>query len=190
MVYFIHNHLYLLIPFPDVAPPPPLSLLVTTVEKPYFSFSFFPFFFFLLFRATPAAYGDSQPRGRIRAAAASLLHCHSNTKSLTHWVRPGIDLTSSWIPVGFIAEPQLELWEPLFFYICEFVSFLLYSLVCWIFQVPPKETIIQENLRLNNNPLYIYTAFCLFICCCTLGLFHFLVLRIMLLWRWVYKYIF
>ena len=58
-------------------------------------------FLFLLFRATPAAYGGSQAWGRIRAVAASLhashsnagyephLHvtyttAHGNTRSLTH----------------------------------------------------------------------------------------------------------
>ena len=34
---------------------------------------------FFLFRATPAAYGDSQARGQIGAVAAGL--CHSNTGS-------------------------------------------------------------------------------------------------------------
>ena len=37
------------------------------------------FCFYLLFRAAPVAYGDSQARGLIRAAAASL--CHSNARS-------------------------------------------------------------------------------------------------------------
>ena len=40
-----------------------------------------PFFFFWLFRATPAAYGGSQSRGRIRAVAAGLHHSHSNAGS-------------------------------------------------------------------------------------------------------------
>ena len=35
--------------------------------------------FFLLFMAIPEAYGSSQTRGQIRAAAASLGHSHSNT---------------------------------------------------------------------------------------------------------------
>ena len=40
------------------------------------------FFFFLLFlRAAPAAYGDSQARGQMRATAASLHHSHSNARS-------------------------------------------------------------------------------------------------------------
>ena len=35
---------------------------------------------------------------------------HSNAESLTHWVRPGIDPSSSWILVRFItAEPKQEL---------------------------------------------------------------------------------
>ena len=38
-------------------------------------------FLFFLFGATPAAYGSSQARGQIGAAAASLRHIHSNTRS-------------------------------------------------------------------------------------------------------------
>ena len=37
--------------------------------------------FFLLFRATPVAYGLSQARGPIRATAAGLRHSHSNAIS-------------------------------------------------------------------------------------------------------------
>ena len=40
-----------------------------------------PFFFFLSFRAAPAAYGGSQARDPIRAVAAGLHHRHSNTRS-------------------------------------------------------------------------------------------------------------
>ena len=36
---------------------------------------------FLLFRATPAAYGSSQARDQIGAAAAGLHHSHSNARS-------------------------------------------------------------------------------------------------------------
>ena len=35
-------------------------------------------FYFLLFRAAPAAYGDSQARGPIGAVAAGLCHSHGN----------------------------------------------------------------------------------------------------------------
>ena len=39
------------------------------------------FLFIYFFRATLAAYGSSQPRGRIGAAAAGLCHSHSNMGS-------------------------------------------------------------------------------------------------------------
>ena len=42
------------------------------------------FFFYFLFRATLAAYGGSQAKGRIRAAATGLQHSHSNTGSEPH----------------------------------------------------------------------------------------------------------
>ena len=46
-------------------------------------------FFFFLFRASPAAYGGSQARGPIGAAATGLHHSHSNsnTRSELH-LRP------------------------------------------------------------------------------------------------------
>ena len=47
-----------------------------------FFFLFF-FFTFLLFRAALAAYGDSQARGGIGAAADSLHHSHSNTRAVS-----------------------------------------------------------------------------------------------------------
>ena len=42
------------------------------------------FFFFCLFRATPRAYGSSQARGQVQAAAAVQCPRHSNARSLTH----------------------------------------------------------------------------------------------------------
>ena len=94
-------------------------------------FSFFFFFGLIFFRAAPAAsHGSFQARGWIRAAAASLRqsHSHSHTRSkshyvtytiahsnawsLSHWARPGIKPSSSWIPVRLTtAEPQQELWN-------------------------------------------------------------------------------
>ena len=41
----------------------------------------FIYFVFLSFRAAPDAYGGSQARGRIRAAAAGLCQRHSNARS-------------------------------------------------------------------------------------------------------------
>ena len=48
------------------------------------SLSLFSFSFLLLFRSVPAAYGYSQARGLIRAAAASQRHSHSNVGSKAH----------------------------------------------------------------------------------------------------------
>ena len=73
---------------------------------------------FCLFRAAPVAGRDSQARGLIGAAAASLCHSHSHSNArselplpptswltatpgpLTHLARPGIEPASSWILVG------------------------------------------------------------------------------------------
>ena len=41
-------------------------------------------FFFLLFRASPVAHGNSQARGRIRATVPSLNHSHNNAGSELH----------------------------------------------------------------------------------------------------------
>ena len=80
-------------------------------------------FFVCVCGAAPAAYGSSQARGQIGAAAAGLHHSHSNareklclqpvahgnTRSLTHSARPGIEPTSSWTLVQLITvEPQQE----------------------------------------------------------------------------------
>ena len=44
----------------------------------------FGVFCLFLFRAVPAAYGGSQARGRIRAAAASLHQSHSHARPKPH----------------------------------------------------------------------------------------------------------
>jgi len=93
----------------------------------FFVFCFFVCLFcFLLFSAIPEAYGGSQARGLIviGATAASHRHSHSqiqassvtyttahgNTRSLTHWARPGIKPATSWFLVRFIsAMPRQEL---------------------------------------------------------------------------------
>ena len=41
-------------------------------------------FIYLLFSTTPVAYGGSQAKGQIRAAAVSLYHSHNNTRSELH----------------------------------------------------------------------------------------------------------
>ena len=47
----------------------------------FFFFSFSSSFFFVFSRVTPAAYGGSQARGQIRAAATGLRQSHSNAGS-------------------------------------------------------------------------------------------------------------
>ena len=51
----------------------------------------------------------------IRTTSATYTTAHGNTGYLTHWVRPGIEATSSWLLVGFVpTEPRQEL-HSLFF---------------------------------------------------------------------------
>ena len=81
--------------------------------------SFPPFFSF--FWTAGAAYGISQVSGKspqpqqcqIWAVSATYIATYGNARSLSHWMRPGMEPTSSWILVRFLsAEPQ---WESLLF---------------------------------------------------------------------------
>ena len=84
------------------------------------SFSISLFFFFL--KAVPTSHGNflgygsnrsyscwpapqpqPQPHG-IWASSATYVTAHCNAGSLIHWVRPGIEPTSSWILVGFVSS--------------------------------------------------------------------------------------
>ena len=79
--------------------------------------------YLLLFMAVPVAHGSSQARGQIRAIAesqprsrpqpqqhqiqamsATYAAVHSDARSLTHWVRPGIEPAPSWRLVGFVTH--------------------------------------------------------------------------------------
>ena len=110
----------------------------------YFSSYFIDLFAFL--RATSTAYTGSQARGQIGATAAGSCHSHSNseseshlqptahgnTGSLTHWARPEIKPTSSWILVRFIsAEPQWKLlnW---YFWVASHRGWWKCVKFCWI----------------------------------------------------------
>ena len=94
-----------------------ISLLISSKKGSPFPFS--RLFLYLkknFFRVAPEAYGSSQARGRIGAAADGLRHsqcwiraksatyttAHGNAGSLTHWARPGIKLASWWILVRFL----------------------------------------------------------------------------------------
>ena len=54
----------------------------------------------------------------IWAALAAYTTAHDSTRSLTHWERPGIEPSSSWILIRFVSTaPQLDLqWELFSFY--------------------------------------------------------------------------
>ena len=112
-----------------------------------FSFSLSFFFFFLLFRAAPMAYGFSKARGRIGAKAVSLHHSHINEGSMPYlWPTPQLMamadpqpiewgqgsncffMDTSWI--CFRCTTQQEL----LFYFFEYTFYILFLLIFfWIF---------------------------------------------------------
>ena len=53
---------------------------------------------------------------RIWATSATYTTAHGNTRSITHWARPGMEPVSSWILVGFVnhwattGTPKLKFW--------------------------------------------------------------------------------
>ena len=51
---------------------------------------------------------------RIRASSVTYTTAYGNAGSLTHWVKPGIEPTTSWFLVGFVSAPPQ--WELLWFY--------------------------------------------------------------------------
>ena len=78
-------------------------------------------YFFCLFRAAPIAYGNSQARGWIGAAAASLCHSHSHARSelWQYWMLNPLskarDQTRTpWFLVGFVTTElqwELQVWK-------------------------------------------------------------------------------
>ena len=106
--------------------------------------------FFSFFRATPKAYGSFLARVWIGTAAAGLHHNYSNVESephlrstpqlmamldsLTHWVRSGIELKSSWILVRLVAaEPP---WEPPHLAFNLFIYLFLIHFGLWDMEAP------------------------------------------------------
>ena len=90
-----------------------------------FFYFYFILFYFLLFRAAPRhmevprlrsnqsySYRPMSQLQQLGIRAMSVTHttAHGNARSLTHWVRPGIEPASSRMPVRFIStEPRWEL---------------------------------------------------------------------------------
>ena len=123
-------------------------------------------FVFLLFRATPVAYGGSQAnwryshwptpkpqQGQIQAASVTYTTAHSNAGSLTHWLRPGIEPATSWVS----AVPW---WELLFFFF--FVWFKgncdtensFFSLACWILHTL-SEAKVRTCVLMDTNWVHL-----------------------------------
>ena len=81
-----------------------IAMYLAVIDSRLFSLflsPFLPSFFFLSFLTTPAAYGSSQAR-ELQLPAYITAHC--NARSLTHWARPGIESTFSWILVRFLTR--------------------------------------------------------------------------------------
>ena len=69
-------------------------LMIGTKASDFFCLLFFCVFVFAFFRAAPMAYGGSQARSRMVAAAIGLSHTHSNTgfelnESVTYTIAHG-----------------------------------------------------------------------------------------------------
>ena len=92
----------------------------------FFFLSFFFFFFFFVFLGPHPWHMEVPRQGvqlefqlpayttatecQIRATSATYTTAHGDTRSSTHWARPGIEPASLWILVRFVsAEPQWEL---------------------------------------------------------------------------------
>ena len=81
------------------------------------------------------AYGSSQargwigptPQGRIQATSVTYTTAHGNFGSLTHWSRPRIKPTSSWILVRFISTGP---WQELLFYACTILNLKSFLGIC------------------------------------------------------------
>ena len=102
-------------PWP-LRPPSTLDGQVRKLRHGRFFFSLYPgpFFFFLLHSCTRGIW-TFPGQGSNQSCSASLHHSHSNTGSLIHWIRPGIEPASSWILVRFVTtEPWRELPESAF----------------------------------------------------------------------------
>ena len=79
----------------------PMAFEMVSSTTSLLSFNFYLFICF--FRAALVAYGGFQVRSQIRTAAAGLRHSSQQHQILTHWVRPGLEPVSSWMPAGFLS---------------------------------------------------------------------------------------
>ena len=87
-------------------------ILPLTLKIGLIVFTIIHLFFFLIFRAAPAAYGGSWPRVQIRSCLLWCMtqQCQIQAMSVTYTTahsnaaRPGIEPASSWMLVGFVTH--------------------------------------------------------------------------------------
>ena len=105
--------------------------------------------YFFLCRATPAAYGSSWARGRIRAASAGLCHSYSNTGTqphppLTPQLKEMLDSSLTERCQGSNLHPHGD---------------NIRSLTCWATMGTPKYILnhLESDWFLSNDELNLYT---------------------------------
>ena len=107
----------------------------------------------------------SEPRQRqIRAASVTYTTAHSNTQSLTHWARPGIEPATSWFLVGFVsAAPWRELLDPCHFFLNQRVTVtslenraFLEPFPCLCVMTFPMTLSLPPFLQLPRNDIWIF----------------------------------
>ena len=111
------------------------NLIYLTIGTDYFQNKYnVTIFFFLFFlpllgpllqhMEVPRLGVESEPQPqqrRIWAASATYTTAHSNTGSLTHWARAGIEPATSWLLLGFInhcamtGTPNVTFWVTCYF---------------------------------------------------------------------------
>ena len=124
------------------------------------------FFFFLLFKVAPMAYGSSQTAPqpqqlRIQTESVSYTTAHGNAGSLTHWVRPGIEPATSWFLVRF-TNPWATMGTPplTFLYIMCLLSLYIIN-----HREPRDHLNDQNNVILENR---VIDFACIFILLCSI----------------------
>ena len=89
-----------------------------------------------------------------------LHHTHGNTASLSHWGRPGIKPTSSWIPVSFISHWAMTGTLQKMSFLLSFIFTLLIwqmSDTLFVFQRQSiLKTCIMEDLLLQKKKIFNY----------------------------------
>ena len=112
---------------------------------------------------------------QIQATYATYTTGHSKAGLLIYWVGPGIERTSSWIPVRFVtAQPQQDsLWYVLdstykWYHTC--LSFPVWPISLSI--MPSKSIHVASYgkssffLQLNSIPLFVCMRVCVCVCVC------------------------